>query len=88
MLGTPEIGGLTSIQGIEILRGCRGLNIVGGDMVEVRNKLLKDGYLKSWFFESPMETETGVKNQGWRYLNAISDEGAKVALNNRVVWTI
>jgi len=33
--GTPEIGGLTSIQGIEILRGCRGLNIVGGDMVEV-----------------------------------------------------
>lgn len=39
LLGTPEIGGLTSIQGIEILRGCRGMNIVGGDMVEVRNKL-------------------------------------------------
>lgn len=34
--GTPEIGGLTSIQGIEILRGCRGMNIVGGDMVEVK----------------------------------------------------
>jgi guanidinobutyrase len=33
--GTPEIGGLTVIQGIEILRGCRGLDIVGGDMVEV-----------------------------------------------------
>ncbi|KAM7440655.1 hypothetical protein ABFA07_010180 [Porites harrisoni] len=33
--GTPEIGGLTSIQGIEILRGCRGMNVVGGDMVEV-----------------------------------------------------
>lgn len=33
--GTPEIGGLTNIQGIEILRGCRGLNLVGGDMVEV-----------------------------------------------------
>jgi guanidinobutyrase len=33
--GTPEIGGLTVIQGIEILRGCRGLNIVGGDLVEV-----------------------------------------------------
>jgi guanidinobutyrase len=33
--GTPEIGGLTGIQGIEILRGCRGLNIVGGDLVEV-----------------------------------------------------
>ena len=33
--GTPEIGGLTVIQGIEIMRGCRGLNIVGGDLVEV-----------------------------------------------------
>lgn len=33
--GTPEIGGLTSIQGIEILRGCRGMNVVGGDLVEV-----------------------------------------------------
>ena len=34
--GTPEIGGLTSIQGIKILRGCRGMNVVGGDMVEVK----------------------------------------------------
>jgi guanidinobutyrase len=33
--GTPEIGGLTTIQGIEILRGCRGLEIAGGDLVEV-----------------------------------------------------
>jgi len=33
--GTPEIGGLTVVQGIEILRGCRGLDIVGGDLVEV-----------------------------------------------------
>lgn len=33
--GSPEIGGLTSIQCLEILRGCRGLNIVGGDVVEV-----------------------------------------------------
>jgi arginase family enzyme len=33
--GTPEIGGLTTIQGIEVLRGCRGLDIVGGDLVEV-----------------------------------------------------
>ena len=33
--GTPEPGGLTTIQGIEILRGCRGLDIVGGDMVEI-----------------------------------------------------
>ncbi|XP_022095331.1 agmatinase, mitochondrial-like isoform X2 [Acanthaster planci] len=33
--GTPELGGLTSIQAMEILRGCKGLNIIGGDMVEV-----------------------------------------------------
>jgi len=33
--GTPEIGGLTTIQGIEIIRGCRGLDIVGCDLVEV-----------------------------------------------------
>ena len=33
--GTPEVGGLTSIQALEIVRGCKGLNIVGGDLVEV-----------------------------------------------------
>ncbi|MEE8109644.1 MAG: agmatinase, partial [bacterium] len=33
--GTPETGGLTSAQAIEILRGLRGLNIVGADVVEV-----------------------------------------------------
>ncbi|HSI56369.1 MAG TPA: agmatinase [Ideonella sp.] len=33
--GTPEIGGLTTIQGVEIIRGCRGLDVVGGDLVEV-----------------------------------------------------
>ena len=33
--GTPEIGGLTSVQALEIIHGCRGLNIVGGDLVEV-----------------------------------------------------
>src|SRR5262249_9671732 len=33
--GTPEIGGLTTIQGIEIIRGCRGLQLVGCDLVEV-----------------------------------------------------
>lgn len=33
--GTPEPGGLTSIQGLEIVRGCRGLNVVGADVVEV-----------------------------------------------------
>ncbi len=33
--GTVEIGGLTTIQALEIVRGCRGLNLVGGDLVEV-----------------------------------------------------
>ena len=33
--GTPEIGGLTGAQGLEIIRGCRGLDLVGGDVVEV-----------------------------------------------------
>lgn len=33
--GTVEVGGLTSVQGLEIIRGTAGLNIVGGDLVEV-----------------------------------------------------
>ena len=33
--GTVEIGGLTTWQALEIVRGCRGLNLVGGDLVEV-----------------------------------------------------
>jgi guanidinobutyrase len=33
--GTPEPGGLSSQQGIEIIRGCYGLDLVGSDLVEV-----------------------------------------------------
>jgi guanidinobutyrase len=33
--GTPEMGGLTSRQGLQIIRGCRGLAVVGADVVEV-----------------------------------------------------
>ena len=33
--GTPEPGGLTASQGIEIIRGVWGLNLVGADLVEV-----------------------------------------------------
>ena len=33
--GTVEMGGLTSTQGLEIVRGALGLNIVGCDLVEV-----------------------------------------------------
>lgn len=33
--GTPEVGGLTTPQALEVIRGCHGLDIVGGDLVEV-----------------------------------------------------
>jgi guanidinobutyrase len=33
--GTPEIGGLTVPQALEIVRGLRGLQLVGADLVEV-----------------------------------------------------
>ena len=33
--GTPEIGGLTTPQAIELIRSFQGLNIVGCDLVEV-----------------------------------------------------
>ena len=33
--GTPEPAGLTASQGLEIIRGCWGLNLVGCDLVEV-----------------------------------------------------
>ena len=34
-LTATQLGGLTTTQGIEIIRGCRGLDIVACDMVEV-----------------------------------------------------
>lgn len=33
--GTPEVGGLTTIEAQRLLRGLRGLNLIGGDVVEV-----------------------------------------------------
>jgi guanidinopropionase len=33
--GTPEIGGFTTFQAQQLLRGLRGLHIVGADVVEV-----------------------------------------------------
>ncbi|XP_070812124.1 LOW QUALITY PROTEIN: guanidino acid hydrolase, mitochondrial [Pituophis catenifer annectens] len=33
--GTPETAGLTPAQALEIIRGCQGLRVVGGDLVEV-----------------------------------------------------
>jgi guanidinobutyrase len=41
--GTPEIGGLSAQQGMQIVRGCKGLNIVGGDLVEVSPPYDKTG---------------------------------------------
>ncbi|KRP18227.1 MAG: agmatinase [Porticoccaceae bacterium] len=33
--GTPEPGGLSASQGLEVIRGCFGLNLVGCDLMEV-----------------------------------------------------
>src|SRR5262245_34760556 len=33
--GTPEVGGLTTREALELVRGCAGLNVIGGDVVEV-----------------------------------------------------
>ena len=33
--GTPEAGGLSTREAMELVRGCAGVNIVGGDVVEV-----------------------------------------------------
>jgi len=33
--GTPEIGGITTIEALVLLRGLRNLNLIGGDVVEV-----------------------------------------------------
>jgi len=33
--GTPEVGGLTSYQALQLVRGLKGLNLIGFDLVEV-----------------------------------------------------
>ncbi|QTD46502.1 agmatinase [Ottowia testudinis] len=33
--GTPEVGGLTTLEALELLRGLAGIDIVGGDVMEV-----------------------------------------------------
>ncbi|HXV30942.1 MAG TPA: agmatinase [Sinorhizobium sp.] len=33
--GTPEVGGLTTREVLELIRGLKGINLVGGDVVEV-----------------------------------------------------
>ena len=41
--GTPEIGGLTTRETLALLQGLRGLNLVGGDVVEVAPPLDQSG---------------------------------------------
>ena len=33
--GTPVVGGMTSFEALQMLRGLKGLNVIGGDLVEV-----------------------------------------------------
>ncbi|GFR12469.1 agmatinase, mitochondrial [Trichonephila clavata] len=53
--GQPEIGGLTSIQMQEIIRGLKGLNIVGGDLVEER----ESAHISPFVFLHKMGSESG-----------------------------
>ena len=33
--GTPVVGGMSSFEALQVLRGLSGLNVIGGDLVEV-----------------------------------------------------
>jgi arginase family enzyme len=33
--GTPVVGGMTSFEALQMLHGLKGLNVIGGDVVEV-----------------------------------------------------
>ena len=37
--GTPEIGGLTTAQALEIVRGCKGLNLVSTPWLKINRTL-------------------------------------------------
>ena len=41
--GTPEIGGITTFEAQQLLRGLRGLNFIGADLVEVSPPLDPSG---------------------------------------------
>ena len=34
VIGTPEVGGITTVEAQKLLRGLGGLNLAGGDVVE------------------------------------------------------
>jgi arginase family enzyme len=46
--GTPEVGGLTSYQLLQLVRGLRGLDLVGFDLVEVPRPTTTVTSLPSW----------------------------------------
>ena len=62
--GTPEPGGLMASQGVEIIRGCWGLNMIGCDLVEVsppydttgNTALVAANLVFALFFTQPMPT--------------------------------
>ena len=41
--GTPEIGGLTTLESQRLVRGLQGLNLIGGDVVEVSPPFVPSG---------------------------------------------
>lgn len=71
--GTVEVGGLTTLQGLEIIRGCAGLNLVGADLVEVsppfdsvgNTAMIAAGYLYEMLCALPgvPQTRDAVKPQ-------------------------
>ena len=53
--GTPEIGGLTTAQALEVVRGCKGLNLVSTIVylvtvvfIHIKNIRLYDYTTKAW----------------------------------------
>lgn len=51
--GTPEIGGPTSAQTLDMIRAAQGLNFIGGDLVEV-SPPFDNGGITSWLGASVM----------------------------------
>jgi guanidinobutyrase len=69
--GTVEVGGLTTHQGLEIIRGCAGLNLVGCDLVEVsppydpagNTAVIAANFLYEMLCALPRVAEAAAKNR-------------------------
>ncbi len=66
--GTPECGGPSSMQALALLRSCRGLQIVGADVVEVLPDL-----------DSSHLTATLAATVAWEILSLVAAERPEVA---------